>query len=127
MIGGPHAAMLGLSMEEEAVDGGFVLVMPFAARLTGRPGYLHGGVIAGLLEAAGLEAVRRAVTDQPTAVQPVTVTVDYLRGGRPLTTRATATVTRLGKRIANVEAWAWQDDADRPIGRARMNATLRRG
>ncbi|HEU0043867.1 MAG TPA: PaaI family thioesterase, partial [Sphingomonas sp.] len=30
-------------------------------------------------------------------------------------------VTRLGTRIANVEAVAWQDDRAKPIASARMN------
>lgn len=44
-----------------------------------------------------------------------------MRGGRDKPTRARGTVTRLGNRIANVEAFAWQDEPDRPIASARMN------
>jgi len=44
-----------------------------------------------------------------------------MRGGRDKPTRARGTVTRLGTRVANVEAVAWQDEPDRPIAAARMN------
>ena len=36
-------------------------------------------------------------------------------------------VTRLGGRVANVDAVAWQDDPARPIARARMNYLIVRG
>lgn len=54
-------------------------------------------------------------------VKPVNVTVDYMRGGREKETRAKGTVTRLGNRVANVSAIAWQDEEDKPIAAARMN------
>ena len=41
-------------------------------------------------------------------MKPITVTVDYMRGGTPRDTFATAEIQRLGSRIANVEAIAWQ-------------------
>jgi acyl-coenzyme A thioesterase PaaI-like protein len=44
-----------------------------------------------------------------------------MRGGRDKPTYGRATVTRLGKRVANVEALAWQDDPAKPISAARMN------
>jgi acyl-coenzyme A thioesterase PaaI-like protein len=44
-----------------------------------------------------------------------------MRGGREKPTFARGSVTRLGGRVANVEATAWQDDADKPIAAARMN------
>ncbi|RYE95016.1 MAG: PaaI family thioesterase, partial [Oxalobacteraceae bacterium] len=51
----------------------------------------------------------------------------FQRGGRAVPTRAAATVTRLGTRVANVEAIAWQDDRTRPIATARLNCLLERG
>ena len=39
---------------------------------------------------------------------------------------AAAVVERLGKRIANVEAFAWQQDRARPIAAARINFLLER-
>jgi uncharacterized protein (TIGR00369 family) len=115
----PYAALLGLHAEADQ------LVMPFATALIGAPGRLHGGTIAGLLELAALRAVLAELEDGVTA-KPVNVTVDYLREGRPEDTRAAATILRLGRRIANVRAEAWQAARDRPIAAARLNILLQR-
>ena len=47
----------------------------------------------------------------------VTITIDYLRSGRPLDTFAKASITRQGRRVVNVTAEAWQEDRTRPIAR----------
>ena len=61
-------------------------------------------------------------------MKPVTVTVDFMRGGveKLGDTFAGAVIERLGKRIANVEAFAWQQDRARPIAAARINFLLER-
>ena len=59
-------------------------------------------------------------------MKPVNVTVQYMRGGVNHDTFAAARVTRLGKRVANVEAHAWQLDRDKPIAAAQLNILLRR-
>lgn len=116
----PYAELLGLSVES-GVDAP-VLVMPFSGDVVGRPGFLHGGAIGGLLEMAAVGALLQALEAEGGAkVKPVNVTVDYMRGGREKETRAKGTVTRLGNRVANVSAVAWQDAEDRPIAAARMN------
>jgi uncharacterized protein (TIGR00369 family) len=119
----PYAALLGLRTE---LHGGERLwVMPFSEAVVGRPGFLHGGAIAGLLEFAALGAVYDAL--EPGAeVKPINVGVDFLRGGVDHDTMAAAVVTRIGKRVANVEAHAWQQDRARPIAGARMNLMVRR-
>ena len=61
------------------------------------------------------------------AVKPINVSVDFMRGGVDHDTFAAAVITRLGNRVANVEAHAWQQDRARPIAAARMNLLLRRG
>ena len=103
-----------------------LMVMPFSEAIVGRPGFLHGGAIGGLLEMAAIIALRKALDDeggdQPRAkIKPINVTVDFMRGGRDKPTFGRAVVTRLGKRVANVEATAWQDDPAKPISAARMN------
>jgi acyl-coenzyme A thioesterase PaaI-like protein len=50
-----------------------------------------------------------------------------MRGGTDHDTFAAATVSRLGNRVANVEARAWQQDREKPIAAARMNLLIRRG
>ena len=122
----PYADLLGLTLERDDV-GAPVLSMPFDAGVLGRPGFLHGGAIAGLLEVAAIAALRHALAaERGATIKPITVTIDYMRGGRDKPTRAAGVVTRLGTRIANVEATAWQDDRDRPIAAARMNYLLTR-
>ena len=122
----PYAALLGLQIEPG--DDAPVLVMPFADDVLGRPGFLHGGAISGLLEVAAIAALQQALAAEGGGrIKPVNVTVDFMRGGRDKPTRATGIVTRLGTRVANVEAVAWQDDRAKPIAAARMNYLLVRG
>ncbi|MHA6718314.1 PaaI family thioesterase [Sphingomonas sp. RS6] len=116
----PYAALLGLTIEPDPRAP--VLVMPFSGDVVGRPGFVHGGAIGGLLEMAAVGALLQALdADGGGRVKPINVTVDYMRGGREKETRARGTVTRLGNRVANVSAIAWQDEEDRPIAAARMN------
>ena len=100
--------------------------MPFHEDVVGRPGFLHGGAIAGLLEFAALTTLWRELNNDDIVVKPITVTVDYMRGGSDHETYATATIERLGARIANVEAFAWQKDRSSPIASARLNFLLER-
>ena len=121
----PYAGLLGLRMEHGA-GGELRFVMPFAEPVVGRPGYLHGGAIAGLLEFAALGTLYEALGEAQATVKPINVTVDFMRGGVDHDTYATAEITRLGARIANVEAHAWQADPAKPIAAARMNLLIRR-
>jgi uncharacterized protein (TIGR00369 family) len=121
----PYADLLGLRTER-AADGALLWVMPFREAVVGRPGYLHGGAIAGLLEFAALGTVYDLLGEEPARIKPINVTVDFMRGGLDHDTFAAAVVTRLGGRIANVEAHAWQGDRDKPIAAARMNLLIRR-
>jgi acyl-coenzyme A thioesterase PaaI-like protein len=68
----------------------------------------------------------RAIGDDGVIKKPVTVTVDYMRGGTPGDTYAEAKIERLGKRMANVEAYAWQGERTKPIASARINFLLDR-
>ena len=74
----------------------------------------------------GPEAAALAAEDAGASVKPINVTVDFMRGGRERDTFAAATIGRLGSRIANVEAVAWQESRDKPIASARMNLMVRR-
>lgn len=121
----PYAQLLGLRIEM-GTDGVPMLVMPFGDAVTGRPGFVHGGAIGGLVEMAAVIALRHAIEDDGVGIKPISLTVDYMRGGRNHDTLAAGRVVRLGTRIANVEAFAWQDDRDRPIAAARINFLLAR-
>ena len=121
----PYAMLLGLVVEH-ADDGSPGLMMPFSGAVLGRPGFLHGGAVGGLMEMAAILALRHALGDDGVGIKPVNLTVDYMRGGREQETRARGEVRRLGTRIANVDAHCWQDDPARPIAAARLTFLLRR-
>ena len=122
----PYARFLGIE-RRRAEDGELQFVMPFGEAVLGRPGFLHGGAIAGLLEFAAIGAIYEALgTREGVTVKPVNVNVNFMRGGTEHDTFAAATVTRLGNRVANVEAHAWQQERDKPIAAAQMNVLLRR-
>jgi uncharacterized protein (TIGR00369 family) len=121
----PYAQFLGIRAEPG--EGAPLYIMPFGDVVLGRPGYLHGGAIAGLLEFAAFGALYAALGEEKVEAKPVNVTVQFLRGGVQHDTFASAVVTRLGKRVANVEAHAWQRDRAKPIAAAQMNLLLRRG
>lgn len=122
----PYATLLGIALAQG--DDATLLTMPAADTLLGRPGFLHGGAIGGLLEMAAIVALRHALAeDGGGQIKPINVTVDFMRGGREKPTFARGLVTRLGGRVANVEASAWQDDLAKPIAAARMNYLVIRG
>ncbi|VXC49399.1 PaaI family thioesterase [Sphingomonas sp. 8AM] len=120
----PYAQLLGVTLE--LVDDVPEIVMPFGQHVVGRPGFLQGGAIAGLLEVAAVAAVRHALAAEAARIKPINATVDFMRGGRDHVTRAAGEITRLGARIATVTAVAWQDDRARPIASARMNYLIER-
>ena len=122
----PYAQALDMTIVDE-IDGVPVIGMPFTDRVQGRPGYLHGGAISGLLEIAAIAAVHRALQAQgsDSAIKQVNVTVDFMRGGLNQMTYAVGEVTRLGRTMANVEARAWQDDRDKPIAMGYMHYLIK--
>ncbi len=122
----PYADLLGLTVAGYEDDLP-ILTMPWSAGVMGRPGFLHGGAIGGLLEMAALASLYAQFADmERPRIQPINVTVDYMRGGREAETFALGRITRLGTRVANLEASAWQDDRAKPIAVARMNVLLAR-
>ena len=124
----PYALALGIGVER--IDGAApLLTLDFSEKVHGRPGFLHGGAIGGLLEMAAITALRMALAQRGEVprLKPVNVTVEFLRGGTEQRTYAIGRVTRAGRRIANVSAEAWQDDPARPIASAWMNVLLANG
>ena len=122
----PYAHTLSISLED-GPDGAPLYRMPFGDNVLGRPGFLHGGAISGLLELAAIGTALRAIDDKAAVVKPINMSVSFMRGGTDQDTFASATITRLGNRVVNVEAHAWQDDRSRPIASAQLNLLVRRG
>jgi uncharacterized protein (TIGR00369 family) len=121
----PYADMIGARRHE--ATGEPILTISWRPEIEGRPGFIHGGVIAGLLELACYEALTNEFRDveQP-RFKPINVAVDYLRGGAPTDTFAVAQIVRIGNRVANATALCWQDDRAKPIATARMHLLLDR-
>jgi len=110
----PYASFLGISVVR--IDGELLGHLRFGDHLIGNPllPALHGGVIGALLEST---AIFQLMWETEAIVLPktITLTVDYLRSGRPVDTFARGILTRQGRRVANVRVEAWQEDRSRPI------------
>lgn len=78
---------------------------------------LHGGTIGALLESAAIFQVLWEI-ETTSIPKIITITVDYLRSGRPVDTLAKAVLTKQGRRVVNVAVEAWQEDRSRPIASA---------
>jgi len=110
----PYARFLNL---QTVISGDEVtVIMPFADRLIGNPMLpaLHGGSTAALLEMAALAQVSLSFPG-PRLPRPINVTVAYLRTGRPIDVFARARINRAGRRVAHVQAEAWQEARHEPI------------
>ncbi|WP_191558062.1 MULTISPECIES: PaaI family thioesterase [Brevundimonas] len=110
----PYARFLNLQTQMNGDE--VTVVMPFADQLIGNPMLpaLHGGSTAALLEMTAMAQIALAF---PTSrlPRPINVTVAYLRTGRPVDVFARAEISRAGRRIAHVQAEAWQESRSRPI------------
>lgn len=113
----PYARWLGLAFQADGP--GLLARLRFHDDLVGNASVpaLHGGTIGALLEST---AIFEVLWRMETAVLPktITFTVDYLRPAKLQDVHARATVTRQGRRVANVRAEAWQDDPARPVATA---------
>ncbi len=131
----PYAGFLGVSFDR--MGGELTGRLAFDPQLIGNPVLpaLHGGAIGSFLE---ITAIMQLAWDQvwerlerggaeaeaivagrfPPLPKTVDVTVDFLRSGRARPAFARATVTRRGRRVANVRVEAWQEERDRPVAAA---------
>lgn len=115
----PYLRFLGISAD--ASSGELIGKMTYSDPLIGNASIpaLHGGAIGALLEST---AIIQALWESETTALPkiVTITVDFLRSGRPVDTFAKGVFTKQGRRIVNVGVEAWQEDRSRPIARAQV-------
>ena len=97
----PYAQALGIAIDHDE-DGDPVLYVDFSERILGRPGYLHGGAMSGLMEMAAMAALRAELDRRGEAMtlKPVNVQVEFMRGGTEQRTFARGKVTRAGRRVA---------------------------
>lgn len=110
----PYAGFLGVRAELKGDE--LTLVLPYAEHLVGNPllPALHGGVVGALME---LTAITQLAIASKSATFPKTIDigVDYLRSGKPADTYARAKVIKIGRRVANVQVEAWQNERSQPI------------
>ena len=113
----PYTRFLGIGVEN--TTGEVLCRMRYAPMLIGNSSIpaLHGGTLGALLESAAIfELLLR--TQEERVPKIISITVDFLRSGKPQDTLAKATITRLGRRVANLQVQAWQEDRGRPIASA---------
>ena len=110
----PYARFLNLQTRLSGDE--ITVVMPFSDHLIGNPMLpaLHGGSTAALLE---MTAVAQVALSFPRLrlPRPINVTVAYLRTGKPVDVYARARINRAGRRVAHVQAEAWQEAHSQPI------------
>lgn len=120
----PYFRFLGIGLSKN--QGRLEARMAFSEHLIGNPTLpaLHGGTLGALLEAvAQCELLFRA--ESVVLPKTITLTVDYLRSGKPVDTIATAEVLKQGRRVATVQARAWQDTPASPIAVATVHLLVR--
>jgi uncharacterized protein (TIGR00369 family) len=119
----PYAQFMGISMMIEPSSSQLTTTMAYGDHLVGNPALpaLHGGTLGALLETAVLfEVLHRSNLAEMTKLpKTITFTVEYLRSAGAVTTYACADVTRVGRRVTNVSATAWQGDRNKPVATAR--------
>ena len=123
----PYIRLLGIGVAEEpsapaAARGTSetpVLVLRFSDDIIGnvRLPAIHGGVIGAFLETTALATLIWASSSE-FLPKTIDISFEYLRSGRPRDTFAQATITKHGRRVANVRVVAWQEDPSRPIAAA---------
>ena len=120
----PYVRFLGIRASVR--DGDVIAEMAGSQHLIGNPVLpaLHGGTVGALMESAAILKLLLE-SDTPTVPKTITLTVDYLRSPRVVDTSARAIITRLGRRVANVQVHAWQEQEDRPVAVAHAHFLLR--
>lgn len=112
-----YAALLGIESFEGAEAGDVRVVLPTSARHANAGGWIHGGVLAGLLDfALGASVVATLGRGEWTATQ--SLTTDFLRPGKPgARLVARARVDRRGK-LAAFPSGEVEDEDGQVLARA---------
>ncbi len=117
------AGWLGFSAKEDG--GGLVYALAFDEKHIGNPliRALHGGVIAAFLEVAAQCEVA-AKLGGGASVKTVNLDIDYLTSSRAQPMQARARITRMGRRLAFVEATGWQASEEKPVAKAQFRLRI---
>lgn len=114
--GSPIGSWLGF--DAEIIDGAALYHLTFQEEHIGNPAIraLHGGVVATFLEfAAQCELLREIGSGND--IRTVNTDVNYIASTRAQNMTGAASVLRIGRRIAFVEATAWQESRERPVAK----------
>lgn len=110
----PYARWLGVEAEMRGSE--LTTILRYSPELIGNPVLpaLHGGVMGAFLE---ITAILQVAFDAPSGElpKPVDINIDYLRSARPVDAYGRAWITKLGRRVVNVHAEAWQDHHEKPV------------
>ena len=106
----PYARFLGVRAELHGDE--MTAVLTYSPHLIGNPSLpaIHGGVIGAFMEM--------------TALAQLSIAERLARQPRPVDTFARAHINKVGRRIANVQVEAWQDERARPIAALRGHFIL---
>lgn len=119
----PYMAFLGLTMDHD--ENGPIVRMPGSDHIIGNPVLpaIHGGVVGAFLEST---AIIHLIWAHESRQVPkiINLTIEYLRSARVMDTYAQATITKHGRRIANVRIEAWQKDRAKPVAAAHAHFLL---
>lgn len=119
----PYARLIGYSVLQDGGD--LIGKLSFTDEVLGnaRMRFVHGGVLGAFME---LTAMSQLLTRASTVRVPkiINITVEYLRPAVAADLFARATVTRHGRRVANVSVVAYQHDASRPVATATTHFLL---
>ena len=110
----PYGEFLGISIAFR--DGELTTHMKYGEHLIGNPilPAVHGGCLGSLIEFAAMHQLLWEM-ENDTLPKTINLTIEYMRPGRAEDFTAKAVVTKLGRRVANVQVNAWQSDAAKPV------------
>ncbi len=122
----PFARFLGLSVAMQGDE--LVTTMRFDPKLVGNSTIpaLHGGTMGGLLESAAIFTLL-AAPESVVLPKIINITVDYLRSARAVETYAAGVITKQGRRVTTVQAFAWQEDRAKPVTSAHAHFLVQDG
>lgn len=119
----PYMRFLGLTVAGD--ENGPIVTMPGSEHIIGNPVLpaIHGGVVGAFVESAAIVHLIWA-RESRQVPKIVNLTIEYLRSARVVDTYAQATITKHGRRIANMRIEAWQADRAKPVAAAHAHFLL---
>jgi uncharacterized protein (TIGR00369 family) len=120
----PAARFLGLALERHGDE--LRTRLDYAPHLVGNATLpaLHGGTMAALLESAAIYGLLWDTRSEGIP-KTISITVEYLRSAKAMTTWARTEIIHHGRRVATVRGVAYQDDPGRPVAAATVHLLIK--